>query len=106
MRFLDFPKSSFKTRQQNPGSLLPHRIFNPPVAGVVTPVFMSMSSTAGLHCPISKQFIPPTLWLHKPRTRLLQWTVEEKVFIVDMRESTARGIWKSPEQGEKEVDQV
>jgi hypothetical protein len=30
--------------------------------------------------------------------------VEEKVFILDMRENTARGIWKHPEQGEKAVD--
>ena len=29
--------------------------------------------------------------------------VERKVFIVDMREGTARGIWKSPEQEEKAV---
>jgi hypothetical protein len=27
-----------------------------------------------------------------------------KIFIVDMREKeTARGIWKSPEQGKKEI---
>jgi len=30
--------------------------------------------------------------------------VEGKVFIMDMRESAVRGIWESPEQGEKVVD--
>jgi hypothetical protein len=29
---------------------------------------------------------------------------EQNVFIVDMRESIARGIWKSPQQGERVVD--
>ena len=29
-----------------------------------------------------------------------------EVFSIDVRESTARGIWKSPEKGEKEVDQT
>jgi hypothetical protein len=33
----------------------------------------------------------------------LQDMVEED-FTVDMRESTVRGIWKSSEQGEEEVD--
>jgi hypothetical protein len=35
---------------------------------------------------------------------LLQGMVEEKVFIVDVRKSTARGTCKSPEHGEKAVD--
>jgi hypothetical protein len=30
--------------------------------------------------------------------------VQGKVFIVDVREGTARGIWKSPEQEEKVLD--
>ena len=30
--------------------------------------------------------------------------VEGTVFIVNMKDRTARGIWKSPEQGEKGVD--
>lgn len=30
--------------------------------------------------------------------------VAEKVFIVDMREDTARGVCQSPEQGEKVLD--
>jgi len=38
------------------------------------------------------------------RRRLLYDVVEEKYFIVDMGDYTARGFWKSPEQGEKEVD--
>jgi hypothetical protein len=29
---------------------------------------------------------------------------EEEVFIVDIKNSAARGIWKSPKQGEKLVD--
>jgi len=29
-----------------------------------------------------------------------------EVFIVDMREGTAKGIWKSPEQGEKDLLEV
>lgn len=37
-------------------------------------------------------------------TRPLLGTVEEKVFIVDVRENTARDSWKSPEQREKGVD--
>lgn len=32
--------------------------------------------------------------------------VEEKVFVVDMRESIARGIWMNPEQGEKIEDRT
>lgn len=28
----------------------------------------------------------------------------EEVFMVDMEESTDRGIWKDPEQGEEVVD--
>jgi hypothetical protein len=34
------------------------------------------------------------------RAEPFQDTVEEKVFIVDMRESRARGNWESPVQGE------
>lgn len=41
---------------------------------------------------------------HFLRTCLFQGMVEGKVLIVDMRKSTARGFWKSPEQGEKGVD--
>jgi hypothetical protein len=31
----------------------------------------------------------------------LRGAAEERGFILDMRESTTRGIWKNPEQGEK-----
>jgi hypothetical protein len=37
-------------------------------------------------------------------TQPLQGVAEEKVFIVVVRKSTARGTWKSPEQEEKVVD--
>lgn len=37
--------------------------------------------------------------MSKVRMLLLQGVVEGKVFIVDMREHAARGIWKSLEQG-------
>ena len=37
-------------------------------------------------------------------THPLQVVAEEKVFIVVVRKSTARGTWKSPEQEEKVVD--
>ena len=36
----------------------------------------------------------------------LQGMFEGKGFIVDMRERRARGIWKSPEQGEKVADET
>jgi hypothetical protein len=42
--------------------------------------------------------------LNKGRAWLLQGMGKGKVFIVGMRESRARGIWKGPEQGEKAVD--
>jgi hypothetical protein len=38
------------------------------------------------------------------KTWQLQGIVEEKVFIVHEKDSTDRGIWKNPEQGEKVVD--
>lgn len=38
------------------------------------------------------------------RTWLFLGLVEEKVFIVRMRERISRGIWKSPEQREKVAD--
>lgn len=44
------------------------------------------------------------LLLNKGRAWLLQGMGKGKVFIVGMRESRARGIWKGPEQGEKAVD--
>lgn len=34
-------------------------------------------------------------------TGSLQSMVEEKVFVVDMKEIIIRGLWKSPEQAEK-----
>lgn len=36
--------------------------------------------------------------IHKLRTCSLQGVVEGKVFIVDMRESAPRDIWKNPER--------
>ena len=41
------------------------------------------------------------LLVYKPRTWLLQGMVEGKVFLVDIRESTTRDIWKHTEQREK-----
>lgn len=40
------------------------------------------------------------------RVRSLQRMFEGKVFIVNMMESTVRGIWGCPEQREKAVDQT
>lgn len=42
--------------------------------------------------------------MNKLMTRLLHGMVKKKVFIVDTRESAARGIYKRPEPGEKGVD--
>lgn len=42
--------------------------------------------------------------MYKMRTCPLQDLVEERVFIIDMRERTAIGIWKTPEQGEQVVE--
>lgn len=41
--------------------------------------------------------------MYKPRTRQLQGMVEGTVFIVAMKETIARGIWKSPKQKEEAV---
>ena len=42
--------------------------------------------------------------IYKVRAWALQGMVHRKVFIIDVRERTARGIWKSSEQGGKVVD--
>lgn len=42
----------------------------------------------------------------KTRTWPLQDRVKGMVFIADRRESTARSIWKRPEQKEKVADQI
>lgn len=52
-------------------------------------------------CSVSKC----SLTMHKLRTRLPQGvTTEEQVFIVDMKESIARGVWRKPEKREKVID--
>lgn len=48
--------------------------------------------------------ISRTSSLYDMRIWLLQGMAEGEKTIVDMRESTAIGIWKSPEQGMKGVD--
>lgn len=40
------------------------------------------------------------MYHHTPHRLVIQGMVEGKVFIVDMRERTTRGTWKSPEQRE------
>jgi hypothetical protein len=47
-------------------------------------------------------FVSPGFYpqMNGMRAEPFQDTVEEKVFIVDMRESRARGNWESPVQGE------
>lgn len=42
--------------------------------------------------------------MYKVRTQSLQGMVDSKGLIVDVRENTAKGIWKNPEQEEKAVE--